>query len=150
MSWRTGSAYLAAILAMVFSAACAAQSSMVPALLWECAQQYDDQYHVRCVPHRQEHVEAALIGPAAATEVRLASISRAWDTRPVAHRGEAEVFSVQAWQVPLHALPLDAVFVTELLRSVLCGRAPGCIINYSLPEVRAVGAPTASRPRSRI
>jgi hypothetical protein len=134
----------------MISAACHAQSPAVPALLWDCTQQYDDQYHVRCVPHRQQHVEAPLIGPEAATEVRLASVSRARDMRPVAHRGEAEVFSVQAWQVPLHALPLDAVFATELLRSVLCGRAPGCVIDYALPEVRAIGVPKASRPRSRI
>lgn len=149
MSWHTGSANFAAILAMVFSVVCQAQSSVVPALLWYCAQQFDDQYHVRCVPHRQEVDEAARNTLQADTAVRLASISRAPDMRPVAHRGEAEVFSVRAWQVPLYALPLDAVFVMELLRSVLCGRAPGCIINYSLPAVRAVatGAPPRARPR---
>lgn len=150
MSWHTGFAYLAATLGAVISAACHAQSPAVPALLWDCTQQYDDQYHVRCVPRRQEHVEAAAMTSEAITEVRLAGDSRARDMRPVAHRGEAEVFSVQAWQVPLHALPLDAVFVKELLRSVLCGRAPGCVIDYALPEVRAVGGPKASRPRPRI
>lgn len=150
MSWHSGPFYLAAFLGAVISAACHAQSPAVSALLWNCTQQYDDQYHVRCVPHRQRNVEAAPIGPEAAAEARPASVSRARDMRPVAHRGEAEVFSVQAWQVPLHALPLDAAFVTELLRSVLCGRAPGCVIDYALPEVRAVGAPKASRPRPRI
>lgn len=150
MSWHSRSVYLAAFLGTVISAACHAQSPAVPALLWDCTQQYDNQYHVRCVPRRQQLSEAAPIGPEAAAEARLASVSRARDMRPVAHRGEAEVFSVQAWQVPLHALPLDAVFATELLRSVLCGRAPGCVIDYAFPEVRAVGAPKAPRPRSRI
>ena len=150
MSWHTGSANFSVIFAVVFSAACYAQSSVDPPLSWDCAQQFDDQFHVRCVPHRQQADETARSAQEADSAIRVASISRAPDMRPVAYRGEVEVFSVRAWQVPLHALPLDTAFVMELLRSVLCGRASDCIINYSLPDVRAVGAPTVLRSRSRL
>lgn len=143
--WGKSPAVAAAMMFAALPAAALAQGAVPGALQWDCTQQYDQQFHVRCVPRRPE----ALAEPQHAADpapMRVAATGpRARDLRPVAYRDEAEVFGVPAWNVPLHAPPLDAEFATQLLRAVLCGKVPACEIRYSLPEVRAFGFGSPAR-----
>lgn len=102
---------------------------------WRCVQEFDEHYHVLCRPQAEIAAESAAdaLARRAAT---TAPPSRAPDPRPVAQRGEAEVFSAEAWRVPLHAPPSDSAHVVELLDSVLCGRRARCTIHYATAPVR--------------
>lgn len=139
MSWRRGWFYVAAWLSVLLVRAAVAQPLPAAALIWDCVQRYDEQFHVRCLPSRRD-ADPAVTQPADPT-IALEGVQqgRGRDVRPVAQRGDAAVFAVEAWHVPLYALPLDDAFVGELLRSVLCGRVTACEIHYAAPELRANG-----------
>jgi len=111
-----------------------AQEALSPAgLRWSCTQQTDEQFHVACVP--------ASLGPNAdPSRGGAATQSLARDMRPVAQRGDAEVFSADAWRVPLHSRPTDPAFVQTLLESVLCGKHASCTVQY-----RGIAANVAQR-----
>lgn len=126
--------------ALITAAACGhvrADPTIPLVLSWDCVQESDDRFHVRCVPRLLNTEPSAPVAFDYPLQERPGELVRARDLRPVAHRSEAEVFSVPAWRVPLYAPPLDDSFVIVLLRSVLCGKAAGCEVNYVLPEVRA-------------
>ena len=133
------SIHLAVACAVTLPVAGFAQATILSALYWECFQQFDDQYHVHCVPRRHEMHEPVSDAPVFPVAGYLSGSSGARNVRPVAQRGDAEIFSVTAWRVPLYSLPFDALFVTELLRSVLCGRSAACEVSYAFPEVRGTG-----------
>ncbi len=127
-----------------------AQTLPAQSLVWDCAQRYYEPYPVRCTPRQEGGDPNATAWHRRVTPLQRARQVRSPDLRPVAQRGEAEVFAVAAWDVPLHALPLDGVFVVELLRSVLCGRVPACEINYDAPEVRADDSARTSMARRNL
>ena len=127
--------HLAVACAVIWPVAGIAQTANLSVLYWECFQQFDDQYHVHCVPRRHEMHEPVSVIPVFPAGEYLSGSSGARNIRPVAQRGDAEIFSVTAWRVPLYSLPLDTLFVAELLRSVLCGRSAACGVSYAFPEV---------------
>jgi len=131
-------ACLGALLGTLIAHGGMAQTMPPGSLVWDCAQRYDEQYSVRCAPRQSGGDLDAMEWSRQTIATQSARQYRSQDVRPVAHRGGAEVFAVAAWDVPLYALPLDEAFVVELLRSVLCGRVPGCEIRYHAPEVRSV------------
>ena len=145
MLFHKWSVRLATVFTVALPATSSGQTANPSALYWDCAQQFDDMYHVRCVPRRQDMPELAPTAAAFPGEDRRPGGGGTRDARPVAQRGDAEVFSMPAWNVPLYSLPIDAPFVAELLRSVLCGRAPACKVDYDLPELRGMGSVRTSR-----
>jgi hypothetical protein len=94
---------------------------------WRCVQQYDEFFHVQCAPKPTGFGSAAL---EASDDIVKASLPGAGELRPVAERGLAEVFSADAWSVPLYSRPRDMVMVNQLLQSVLCNTAPRCSVSY--------------------
>jgi hypothetical protein len=127
-------------LAVVFASAAsaptrtAAQNHFPPAALtWRCTQGFDASYHVLCLPDA---------GAPAARSISVAEPAprsgAAADLVPVAERGIAEVFSADAWRVPLHSAPVDPVRVQALLESALCGKRSSCAVRYDASAVRSV------------
>ncbi len=109
-----------------------------PQVEWLCTQGGDEAYSVVCVPVPGESVAAERDDPTA----RPAAASRPpRDLRPVAMRGSAEIFGVDAWHVPLYGPPTDPEGVRELLHAVLCGRVVDCTVRYQ--ENDPVFAPQA-------
>ena len=140
------SIHLAVACAVILPVAGFAQTTVLSALYWECFQQFDDQYHVHCVPRRHEMHELVSVIPVFPVAGYLTGSSGGRNIRPVAQRGDAEIFSVAAWRVPLYSLPMDTIFVAELLRSVLCGSTAACEVSYAFPEVR--GTRSSRSPQS--
>ena len=99
----------------------ASAADVEPTLSWRCVQQFDDSFHVRCVPSSSP-------GAGTLDEVRA---NLPLERLPVAERGRAEIHSTEAWLVPLHVPPSDSGLVEELLRSVLCGKHSACKVDYS-------------------
>jgi len=100
------------------------------AIEWQCQQQYDESYHVRCNAHSAQPAATAPSAVRVSTEVPAASTLQRVDMRAVALRGAHEIFSPQGWSVPLYTRPTDAQGVTQLLTSVLCDTAPRCTVTY--------------------
>lgn len=131
-----GTYLLAALVAAGFPSAVAAQSmTRSGAVQWHCVQELDAGYHVTCVPSsttqpRESHPTS--IDPGDVVNRIVAGP----DMRPVTERGHTEVFSTDAWRVPLHAAPSDVAMVNALLVSVLCGRHPACRVDYSAGPLR--------------
>lgn len=129
------------VLALSLSASCilsplpaaAQEASVTKALAWHCTQEMDAAFHVLCVPRIAEAGSPA--APDAPPGVSL-------NLMPVAQRGDAEVMSADAWRIPLHVRPGDPVFVTTLLKSVLCGKRAACDVSYD--GVRREGRPTST------
>lgn len=113
----------------------AAEPAPAGALRWQCMQRSDAQHSVACLP------TWAMAGRADMSLVATPSRPGP-EMRPVAERGAAEVFSADAWIVPLHAAPTDPARVAALLQSVLCGRQPDCRVSYG-----GVGVEVAAAPR---
>ena len=121
------SSFCIALCAAAYCTATSAQTRDEPsAIAWDCVQRSDESFHVTCIPRGQPPVR----GADAAVETRMVSTPRGRDMRPVAQRGDAEVFSAEAWHVPLHSPPTDPEFVRTLLASVLCGKRPACSVQY--------------------
>ena len=108
-------------------------------IVWTCSQEHDAYFHVSCVPqHARVRNEAAPAdslrerelarGEAAARQSNPAFHGH--DMRPVAARGEPEVFSTRAWRVPLYSQPGKPAAVAGLLESVLCGAESNCTVTY--------------------
>jgi hypothetical protein len=108
--------------------------SVPPAIAWHCVQEFDEAFHVLCVPRAVEPDDARAV----AVPVSLPATGPApsADMRPVAQRGDAEVFSAPAWRVPLHLAPTDRRLVDQLLTSVLCGTRPACSADYENRKLR--------------
>jgi hypothetical protein len=68
-----------------------------------------------------------------------ASLWRGRDLRPVAMRGHDEVFSSDAWRIPLFARPADPLAVTRLLESALCGDVIYCKVSYGVGGAWSAG-----------
>ena len=98
-------------------------------LAWRCVQESDAQFHVLCIPQgagvARFQGDDSENSPDGAPSHRMSA-----EMRPVAQRGDAEVFSTEAWRVPLHSRPTDSTFVTMLLESVLCGKRAQCSVDY--------------------
>lgn len=109
-------------------------SSPLP-LDWHCVQEFDAGFHVLCRPRSTGDAETAS-ETAASNSAATFSQHRAPDFRPVAQRGDSEVFSAEAWRVPLHAQPTDRAHVVQLLDSVLCGGRARCTVHYDAAPVR--------------
>jgi hypothetical protein len=92
---------------------------------WACTQERDAYFHVNCVPQSMRVDEPA---PHSDMTAPPAGVS---DMRPVAARGNAEVFSTKAWRMPLYTQPSGAAAVKTLLEAVLCGPVPDCAVTYS-------------------
>jgi hypothetical protein len=102
------------------------------AIAWRCVQEFDESFHVLCLPVQVSTAHTALTsGAEGAQQVPLNRL-------PVAQRGDTEVFSTKAWRVPLHSRPKDASMVVELLKSVLCGKHPDCKVEYGRSSERWV------------
>ena len=99
-------------------------------LAWQCVQEFDQFFHVLCAPRAPAVAVAGDPVMAPAAKVETAGLHPAADMRPVAQRGDPEVFSAEAWRVPLHSAPSDPARVTVLLESVLCGTRPACTVRY--------------------
>jgi hypothetical protein len=109
-------------------------------ILWKCMQETDKDFHIRCIPLPipSGSTDSSIVpfrNPAAGLAVPVAERSgiplwRGRDLRPVAMRGHEEVFSAEAWRMPLFARPADPTAVTRLLESVLCGETPRCRVSY--------------------
>lgn len=111
-------------------------------LRWTCVQQHDKSFNVRCIPRMDVAFPGAfplrsaalfwedILGhPPAASRAVSVGLS-APDTRPVAMRHSDEIFSGEAWYVPLHNQPADTTNVFRVLQSVLCGTTSYCRISY--------------------
>lgn len=111
-------------------------------LKWTCVQQYDPLFNVRCTPHIDGTVPGAfplrwaalfwedILGQPPVAWRAVGVVSRAPDTRPVAMRHSDEIFSGEAWYVPLHSRPTDAANVVRVLQAVLCGTMSHCRVTY--------------------
>lgn len=125
-----GRVWFAAVVVAALSAGARAESA---ALSWRCVQEFDEHFHMLCIPHRGEADAGSHSG---AAEAPAATSRAGLDMRPVAQRGDAEVFSADAWRVPLHSKPSDRALVNELLQSVLCGTRPACSVRYEASALR--------------
>jgi len=94
---------------------------------WQCVQQRDESFNVLCFPKPTGFGRVALEAPG---EFVKTSRPGSRDMRSVAERGLDEVYSSDAWSVPLHSPPRDMVMVRQLLQAVLCNTAPSCSVNY--------------------
>jgi len=110
----------------------------VSPMIWRCAQEFDDAFHVLCVPHALGGDRRTTDAEAESRPAVAAGVS-ANDMRPVAQRGDAEAYSADAWRVPLHSRPTDPNFVEQLLASVLCGTHPACSVVYGGGVSRTAG-----------
>lgn len=104
-------------------------------LVWQCAQEFDEIFHVLCAPRRPENDSGTPV-PSAEPATATAAGTQALHRLPVAQRGDPEVFSARAWRVPLHSQPTDQQMVRALLNSVLCGTHPACSVQYAMPAPR--------------
>lgn len=120
---------LAALLAMAPLASAAETNST--ALAWHCTQQFDRDFNIECIPKSAGATAAIDDLTAPASPSRNAGPA-GHDMRPVAARGNAEVFSTRAWRVPLYSRPANAQAVSRLLESVLCDRLPDCTVHYAM------------------
>ncbi len=118
--------------------ATAADRPQAAAIAWHCSQEADASFQVLCVP-RQADADTATAVPAPPVTPGTAGVTPFADMRPVAQRGDAEVFSAPAWRIPLHARPTDIDMVRQLLKSVLCGTHPACGVSYDNERVRVAG-----------
>lgn len=110
-----------------------------PAMIaWHCTQEADAAFHILCVPRQSDMATAAPPFVPTAT-ARTGGASSLAEMRPVAQRGDAEVFSAPAWRLPLHSRPTDGEMVRQLLKSVLCGTHPACSVNYANEGLRVAG-----------
>lgn len=104
-----------------------------PPLSWHCVQEFDEHANVACIA-RVRSDSSADVAPETAAMPAAFPRRGGVDLRPVAQRGDAAVFSFEAWRVPLLVPPVDLEHVELLLRSVLCGRRPACMVSYLVPE----------------
>jgi hypothetical protein len=125
---------------LIFSAAAevaaAAELGRIGAspISWHCVQEHDEAFNVLCAPRMAaSDTDAA---PVPVPTWTAAAGATAADMRPVAQRGDAEVFSASAWRVPLHSEPTDPTLVETLLKSVLCGVHPACSVAYDKANLR--------------
>jgi hypothetical protein len=102
---------------------------------WHCVQEFDAGFHFLCRPRSMRDAEA-VSDTAASNAPATSAQHRAPDLRPVAQRGDGEVFSAEAWRVPLHARPTDRAHVVQLLDSVLCSARARCTVHYGAVAVR--------------
>lgn len=122
--------FVLSVAALPLQAAAQSQPPLPP-LAWQCTQEHDVQFHVLCVPYLPPATARPSDWPlAAASRFDPPPLNVAADMRPVAQRGDSEVFSAEAWRVPLHAAPSDPSRVTALLESVLCGHRTDCSVRY--------------------
>ena len=126
---------LAGLAAAISQGADAHDTPKAAPLAWQCSQELDPSFQVLCFPHlTAEALEGR--SPIGAPAPREAAQGWRGDMRPVAQRGDVEVFSAEAWRVPLHAAPSDPVMVRTLLQSVLCGKRPACSVLYQAEPTR--------------
>jgi hypothetical protein len=97
---------------------------------WTCSQELDAYAHVSCIPQRAT-ADNPNTPAAALREGDTPPAAHGHDMRPVALRGDAEVFSTRAWRIPLYSQPVNTASAASLLKSVLCGDATGCSVNYT-------------------
>lgn len=120
-----------AIVSSLFAAVLATAAPLAngaPVLNWHCVQEFDGAFHVRCTPHAAHQDPGAPVQG----QVTDSGADLAVDARlPVAQRGDAEVYSADAWRVPLHVPPRDPRHVEALLQSVLCGTRMACTVRYA-------------------
>lgn len=114
------------IAALSLAGSLASADDSVGGVQWTCTQERDAYYHVNCVPQR-----AAITPPAEGTDaITPPPAAGLHDMRPVAARGNTEVFSTRAWRIPLYTQSPNADSVTDLLKEVLCGNVPRCAVAY--------------------
>ena len=97
---------------------------------WRCAQEYDEDFNVVCVPIPVRDTAAARSAQGAAPAASAAATFRGRDLRPVAARGMDAVFAADEWRVPLFHLSADRASLVRLLQAVLCDAAPDCTVDY--------------------
>ena len=137
MALRISGPCLPVLLAAALPLAAAAQSGPPP-LAWQCTQEYDSSFHVLCVPRSLPAAAVPRDEPALPVpRLEPWPLQGSADMRPVAQRGDAEVFSADAWRVPLHAAPSDPSRVIALLESVLCGKRTECSVRYGTPSLQS-------------
>lgn len=127
-----------AVPAGISASATAPERPHAAAIAWHCTQETDASFHVLCIP-RHADVDTAHAAPAPSARPSTAGVATFADMRPVAQRGDAEVFSAPAWRLPLHARPTDRDTVQQLLKSVLCGSHPACRVSYDNEGFRVAG-----------
>lgn len=122
--------HLAALyLAGALASGHAAGDDTIGGVQWTCTQERDAYYHVNCVPQRAG-IDTQTGNADAALPVEPAPANGLHDMRPVAARGNTEVFSTRAWRIPLYTQSPNADSVTGLLKEVLCGSVPRCVVAY--------------------
>lgn len=93
---------------------------------WQCVQQYDEYYHILCIPRPT----GDSVAPKTRGDIVKASLPGGGNLRADAERGLTEVLSAEARSVPMFAQPKDKVMVGLLLETVLCDSAPRCSVSY--------------------
>lgn len=118
------------IACLAFAGTTTAAEPTLNSLEWQCTQQFDAYFNVECVP---QSVNAVPMGDSQAPALppQRNSSPAGHDMRPVAARGNAEVFSTRAWRIPLFTRPANETTVARLLESVLCENVPACTVHYA-------------------
>lgn len=104
------------------SAGCAADGIdglMTPQVVWRCW--YDQQIHVTCL------VDASPATDVPLDQIPFSSLPPAVNTvryAPGSLRGNLV-------HIPLHTPPFDMEFTADLARITVCGRRPGCLVDFS-------------------
>lgn len=94
---------------------------------WRCMQQYDENFHVLCIP---EQSGAGSVAAEATGGIVKASLARGGNMRAVAGTDLTDAFFTTDHRVPLYAPPRDKRMIGELLQMVLCDKAPRCTVIY--------------------
>ena len=104
-----------------------AQNLTLLGVEWQCLQQYDEKFHVLCVP---EQTGVGSVAPEALGGMVKTSLSRGGHMRPLAGTDLRDEFFSTDQKVPLFAPPRDRVMIRDLLQQVLCDQAPRCSVIY--------------------
>jgi hypothetical protein len=94
---------------------------------WQCVQQYDSDFNVRCItsPNSDESFAQRELGGVVKT-----SLPARGDLRTAAEVEFPELVFAESWSVPLYTPPRDEGRVQALLQTLLCNAAARCAVSY--------------------
>lgn len=94
---------------------------------WQCVQQYDSDFNIRCVtnPASDESFAQRELGGVVKTSLPVGG-----DLRTAAEVEFPEVVFAESWSVPLYTQPRDEGRVLALLQTLLCDSAARCAVSY--------------------
>jgi hypothetical protein len=94
---------------------------------WQCVQQYDSEFNIRCVTSTGRDESMGLRESGGAVK---SSLKAGGDLRTAAEVEFPEVVFAETWSVPLYTPPRDEDRVLVLLQTLLCNRAARCAVSY--------------------